>query len=150
MAYAAATFDCKADFPLELFDALVIHFSVRMPFETMSPSFVELVSRFSGPKVLLIQDEYDMPRKACALIRKLGVDTIFTTVPKPFVEKFYPSAELPNVKFRSCLTGYVPDELPFELARRWRNDASGSLTVEESCRSGTGNWDSKNPPSRSG
>ncbi|WWP79995.1 hypothetical protein V5279_01085 [Bradyrhizobium sp. 26S5] len=116
VAYAAATFDCKADFPLELFDALVIHFSVRMPFETMSPSFVELVSRFSGPKVLLIQDEYDMPRKACALIRKLGVDTIFTTVPKPFVEKFYPSAELPNVKFRSCLTGYVPDELPFELA----------------------------------
>ncbi|MHC2434435.1 hypothetical protein [Bradyrhizobium sp. USDA 4451] len=117
VAYAAATFDCRADFPLELFDALVIHFSVRMPFETMSPSFVELVSNFDGPKVLLIQDEYDMPRKACALIRKLGVDTIFTTVPRPLVEKFYPPDELPNVKFRPCLTGYVPDELPFELAR---------------------------------
>ncbi|WP_461357008.1 hypothetical protein [Bradyrhizobium sp. USDA 4454] len=115
VAYAAATFDCRADFPLELFDALVIHFSVRMPFETMSPSFVELVSGFCGPKVLLIQDEYDMPRKACALIKKLGVDTIFTTVPKPFVHQFYPPDELHNVKFKSCLTGYVPDELPFEL-----------------------------------
>ena len=117
VAYAAATFDCKADFPLELFDALIIHFSVRMPFETMSPSFVELVSGFRGPKVLLIQDEYDMPRKACALIRKLGIDTIFTTVPKPFVDQFYPPAEIPNVKLRPCLTGYVPDELPFELAK---------------------------------
>ena len=116
VAYAAATFDCKADFPLELFDAIVIHFSVRMPFEAMSPAFVELLSNFSGPKVLLIQDEYDMPRKACTLIRKLGVHTIFTTVPKPFVNQFYPPDELPGVKFKPCLTGYVPDELPIELA----------------------------------
>ncbi|MCP1968287.1 MULTISPECIES: hypothetical protein [Bradyrhizobium] len=115
VVYAAATFDCRADFPLELFDALIVHFSVRMPFETMSPSFVELVSKFSGPKILLIQDEYDMPRKACALIRKLGISTIFTTVPKPFIDRFYPADEVPNVNFRSCLTGYVPDELPFEL-----------------------------------
>ncbi len=115
VAYAAATIDCRADFPLELFDAIVIHFSVRMPFDAMSPSFVKLVSSFSGPKVLLIQDEYDMPRKACASIRKLGVDTIFTTVPGPFIAQFYPPEELPSVKFRSCLTGYVPDELPFEL-----------------------------------
>ncbi|MGF6311266.1 hypothetical protein ABIB82_005268 [Bradyrhizobium sp. i1.8.4] len=116
VAYAATTFDCRADFPLELFDALIIHFSVRMPFATMSPSFVERVSKFNGPKVLLIQDEYDMPRKACGLIRKLGIDTIFTTVPKPFIDRFYPPDEVPNVSFKSCLTGYVPDELPFELA----------------------------------
>jgi len=115
VAYAAATSDCKAEFPLELFDALIIHFSVRMPFETMSQDFVDLVANFSGPKVLLIQDEYDMPRKSCVLIRKLGIQTVFTTVPENFVHQVYPPDELPGVTFRPCLTGYIPDELPLEL-----------------------------------
>jgi hypothetical protein len=117
VAYAHATFDSKADFPLELFDAVVIHFSVRMPYETMSPVFVDLVSSFRGPKILLIQDEYDMPRKACVLIRQLGIQTLFTTVPPAFLRDFYPPDELPGVVFRSCLTGYIPDELPVELVK---------------------------------
>ena len=117
VSYAGATFDCKAEFPLELFDALVIHFSVRMPFATMSPDFVDRVASFSGPKILLIQDEYDMPRKACILIRKLGVQTIFTTVPEEYRHHFYPPGELPGVDFKSCLTGYIPDELPLELVK---------------------------------
>jgi hypothetical protein len=117
VAYAAATFDSRAEFPLELFDAVVVHFSVRMPFETMSPDFVNAVANFNGPKILLIQDEYDMPRKSCTLIRRLGIQTVFTTVPKEFVVQFYPPGELPNVKFKSCLTGYVPDELPLELVK---------------------------------
>jgi hypothetical protein len=66
---------------------------------------------------LLIQDEYDMPRKSCTLIRRLGIQTVFTTVPKEFVHQFYPPSELPTVKFKSCLTGYIPDELPFELVK---------------------------------
>jgi hypothetical protein len=117
VAYAAVTFDSKAEFPLEIFDAVVVHFSVRMPFETMSPDFVDAVANFNGPKILLIQDEYDMPRKSCILIRKLGIQTVFTTVPKEFIDQFYPPSELPNVKFKSCLTGYIPDELPLELAK---------------------------------
>jgi hypothetical protein len=65
VSYAAATFDRKVEFHLDLFDAIVIHFSVRMPLETLSSDFVAAVSRFTGPKILLIQDEYDMPRRAC-------------------------------------------------------------------------------------
>jgi hypothetical protein len=50
VAYAAVTFDSKAEFPLEIFDAVVVHFSVRMPFETMSLDFVEAVANFNGRK----------------------------------------------------------------------------------------------------
>jgi hypothetical protein len=110
--YAAATFDRRADFPLELYDALIIHFSVRLPFDTLAPDFVERVSTFDGPKILMIQDEYDMPAKACAWMRRLGIRIVFTTVPPEYRAAFYPPDAVPGIEFRQCLTGYIPDALP--------------------------------------
>jgi hypothetical protein len=121
VSYAAATFDRKVEFHLDLFDAIVIHFSVRMPLETLSSDFVAAVSRFTGPKILLIQDEYDMPRRACFWIRKLGVNTVFTTVPEEQIELFYPHSEVPGVAFKRCLTGYVPDEFPDHVVKPIRD-----------------------------
>lgn len=110
--YAAATSDRRADFPLELYDALVVHFSVRLPFDAMAPEFVERVSAFSGAKVLMIQDEYDMPAKACAWMRRLGVQVVFSTVPRQYRDAFYPPEAIPGIELRQCLTGYIPDALP--------------------------------------
>lgn len=110
--YAAATFDRRADFPLELYDALIVHFSVRLPFDIMAPEFVERVSAFSGAKVLMIQDEYDMPARACAWMRRLGVQVVFTTVPRQYRDAFYPPEAVPGIEFRQCFTGYIPDALP--------------------------------------
>jgi len=112
--FAAATGDRRADFPLDLYDALIVHFSVRMPFDRLSPQFAERIGAFDGPKLLMIQDEYDMPAKACAWIRQLGITVVFTTVPPEFRHAFYPAYAVPGVEFRRCLTGYVPDQLPTE------------------------------------
>lgn len=115
--FAAATHDRQADFPLDLFDAIIIHFSVRMPWEPiLSRDFAVKIAAFQGTKVLLIQDEYDLPAMTCAAIRRLGIHVVFTTVPPEHRADFYPSHSVPGVEFRQCLTGYVPDGMPEEAS----------------------------------
>jgi hypothetical protein len=114
--YAAATVDRKADFPLELYDAIIIHFSVRLSqLSHITSDFAFKVTRFSGTKVLLIQDEYDAPATACGWIRRLGIQAVFSTVPAEQRSNFYPAESVPNVQFHDCLTGYVPFRLPDDL-----------------------------------
>jgi hypothetical protein len=113
--FVSATHDRRADFPFELFDAIIIHFSVRLPWEgILAEEFANKLSVFKGSKVLLIQDEYDLPAKTCAAIRRLGVHHVFTTVPPEYRDQFYPSDSVKGVEFRQCYTGYVPDDLPLE------------------------------------
>ncbi len=113
ISFAPATFNRRADYPLELFDALIVHFSVRLPWKgVMSEDFSDKVAAFVGPKVLMIQDEYDLPQRACDAIRRLGIQFVFTTVPETYRQVFYPTNAVPGVTFKQCLTGYVPDDLP--------------------------------------
>jgi hypothetical protein len=83
-----------------------------LPYDGLSSDLVGAIETFGGPKILLIQDEYDMPAKTCAWIRRLGIDVVFTAVPPQFRETFYPADLCSGVEFRQCLTGYVPDRLP--------------------------------------
>lgn len=111
--YAAATLASRADFPLEHYDALIVHFSVRVPFRgVFSNDFGDKVTAFKGVKILMIQDEYDLPARSCAAIRRLGIDVVFSTVPSEYRDSFYPADAVPGVEFRQCLTAYVPEELP--------------------------------------
>ena len=111
--FAAATYDAQPEFPLSLFDAVSLHFSVRLAFDWhLSPSLASRIAQFQGAKVLIIQDEYDMPLTACSWIRRLGIQTVLSCVPEANREAFYPAAAVPGVKFVQCLTGYIPDELP--------------------------------------
>src|SRR3954462_5583692 len=41
------------------FDAVVVHYSVRMPFDQIPESTADRLSRFAGTKAIFIQDEYD-------------------------------------------------------------------------------------------
>ena len=97
---------------LEVFDAVGIHFSIRLPFDQVSSSVLHALEAFNGLKFLFIQDEYDFPQRTWYWIRKIGVNLVFTVVPEAGIETVYPKAEFPYTRFVTNLTGYVPEKLP--------------------------------------
>lgn len=107
--YAHATGDAVLNVDLAWFDAVILHYSVRLPFPGFFSKRIEQMLReYGGFKALFIQDEYDHTNLTKARIRDLGFQTVFTCVPRRAVEKVYPSEEFPAVRFEEVLTGYVP------------------------------------------
>lgn len=98
------TFNCD----LSGFDAIGVHYSIRLPYDQLSPSGVSALKKFAGLKILFIQDEYDHTHRAWHWIKEIGFDLVFTVVPSANVGRVYPSDEFPGVTFLSVLTGYVP------------------------------------------
>jgi len=110
--YAAACGNAASQLPLALFDAIVIHYSVRLSLDDhVSRSFAEALRATSCFKVLFIQDEYDATETARRWIEDLGVHCVFTCVPERYVHTVYPRSRFPHVKFVPTLTGYVPAKL---------------------------------------
>ncbi|MFN7855414.1 MAG: hypothetical protein ACK5OA_02320 [Acidovorax sp.] len=93
------------------FDAIALHYSVRLPYDQVSETTCSLFENFRGLRVLYIQDEYDHTHKAWAWIKKLKINLVFTVVPAESIEKIYPAEAFPGVRFISVLTGYVPHDL---------------------------------------
>lgn len=93
------------------FDAIALHYSVRLPYDQVSETTCSLFESFQGLKILYIQDEYDHTHKAWAWIKRLKINLVFTVVPAENIEKIYPAEKFPGVKFMSVLTGYVPHDL---------------------------------------
>jgi hypothetical protein len=96
---------------LSRFDAVIIHYCLRLPYNQISRSTAQALARFEGTKVLFIQDEYDYTRRTWEWIHRLGLHLVFTVVPEPHIARVYPPEEFPGVRFVSNLTGYVPQEL---------------------------------------
>lgn len=96
---------------LHLFDAVIIHYSVRLPFDQISEPTARALSSYSGLKVVFIQDEYDHTRRTWHWIQRLGVRLVFSSVPDASMARIYPPAEFPGVRFVSNLTGYAPEAL---------------------------------------
>jgi hypothetical protein len=96
---------------LSCFDAVAIHYSIRLAFDSISPSTVKALTEFRGVKFLFVQDEYDHTQRAWHWIKTLGFHLVFTVVPEVGVERVYPACEFPGTRFISTLTGYVPEEL---------------------------------------
>lgn len=96
---------------LDAFDAVVVHYSVRLPYDQIDSRGAEKLRAYQGLKVLFIQDEYDRTNHAKSLIRKIGFDLVFSVVPPQHLELIYPPAEFPGVVFVSNFTGYVPADL---------------------------------------
>lgn len=94
-----------------IFDAIIIHYSIRLPFDQLPKPAVEKLKNYNGLKVLFIQDEYDNTFRARYWIKSLGIQLVFTVVPAEGIETVYPAQELPGVRFVSNFTGYVPDSL---------------------------------------
>ncbi len=76
----------------------------------LSLGVADLVSSFCGPKMLLIQDEYENTEIARRWIERLGINSVFTNVLLDQVETVYPRNRFPNVDFLPTLTGYVPED----------------------------------------
>src|SRR5437588_248645 len=59
--YAPATNDAPCDIDLNLFDVIIIHYSVRLifPRHGLTPEFLHAVAAYDGLKILFIQDDYD-------------------------------------------------------------------------------------------
>ena len=106
--------DQYADFHVNLtrFDVVVIHYSLRLPFDQISLSLKESLKSYGGSKVLFIQDEYDHTHRAWHWIGELGIDLVFTCVPNGYIQEVYPSDKFPGVRFVNNLTGYVPEHIP--------------------------------------
>ncbi|MCZ7562525.1 MAG: glycosyltransferase [Burkholderiales bacterium] len=103
---------------LSRFDALILHYSLYLLDDVyLSKAAKERVAAFPGVKVLFVQDEYRQVNAMKDIIRKLGIDLLFTCVPEPEIEKVYPAKELPGLTKINTLTGYVPESL---LARATR------------------------------
>lgn len=109
--------DQTSEFNLDLscFDAVAIHYSIRLPYDQVSPSTAKALAEFNGLKFLFIQDEYDHTHRAWHWIKALGLQVVFTVVPQAGVERVYPAQEFSGTRFISILTGYVPDELSLNL-----------------------------------
>ena len=68
---------------VDRYDAVIIHFSVRLPFESLlDPELASAVTHFRGAKIAMPQDEYDLPLITTRRLIELGIDSVFTTVPE--------------------------------------------------------------------
>lgn len=103
----------SSEFAVDLsrFDAVAIHYSIRLPFDQISPSAAKALAEFKGLKFLFIQDEYDHTHRTWHWIKTLGLQLVFTVVPESGIEQVYPAREFPDTRFISNLTGYVPEGL---------------------------------------
>ena len=104
--YAHAMAGLKA-IPLEAFDCLVIHYSVRVAWGNISEADQKRLRNFSGKKVLFVQDEYDCTNTTSAFIEYCQLDLVFTCVPQKHISKVYPPEKFSRTRFVTNLTGYV-------------------------------------------
>lgn len=98
----------EADIAWDQFDAVVIHYCVRVVFDLIPNGLLLKVAKFEGPKILFVQDEYDLTRNIWKSVRQLGVSNVFTCVPEEHRQLVYPLNEVPRVQFTQTLTGFVP------------------------------------------
>jgi hypothetical protein len=94
---------------LDSFDALVIHYSnYLLDDRHFDASRRERIRNYRGLKVLFLQDEYRRVEGMRSAIRDLGIDVLFTCVPRSEWSAVYPRDSLPGVTLVETLTGYVP------------------------------------------
>lgn len=105
-AHISKTSKCNID--LSFYDALLIHYSVRLPLDQISQTWELAFACYKGFKGLFIQDEYEHTKRTWHWINRLKVDVVFTCVPERNIKKIYPNHLFENTKFVNVLTGYVP------------------------------------------
>ena len=107
---ASACGDARCEASPSLYDAVVVHYSVRvnLPRFHMSPSYTGALRDYEGLKVLFIQDDYDTTSVAWRWINTMGIDVVYTCIPRDCFAVAYPPEEFPNAEFMDSLTGFVP------------------------------------------
>lgn len=107
--YASATREATCSLDLSIFDAVVLHYSIRVSLTShLSSSYAEQLKGYPGLKVLFIQDEYDSTCTAWDWIHSLGIHVVYTCVPPEYLDYVYPGDRFRQVGFVNNLTGFVP------------------------------------------
>jgi hypothetical protein len=101
----------KNDVDLVSFFAIIVHYSVRLPFGQLRNASIARLKAYEGLKVLFIQDDYNNTGLSKKTIRNVGFSLVYTAVPSSSIEKIYPREEFEGTKFINCLTGYVSEGL---------------------------------------
>jgi hypothetical protein len=113
--YISSNQESELNVNLDNFDAIIIHYSIRLPFDQIPECYINDFQEFKGIKAIFIQDEYDYTKRAWYWIKRLNITLVFTVVPRENISKAYPTKEFPGVSFVNVLTGYVPEILPQTL-----------------------------------
>ena len=110
--YAPGTHDARLLYDLEFFDAIILHYSVRLCHDWyISPAVAEAIAGSDAYRVVFVQDEYDNTRQTRKWLRDLGINTVYTCVPERYLRDAYPEEDTPGIEFIHTLTGWVPARL---------------------------------------
>lgn len=116
-AHAARVTDSLVD--LSVFDAVVVHYSLRLVSDAgMSDQWASELRAFNGAKVLFVQDEYESTETTRRWMERLGFDVVFTCVPEPSVKDVYLPSRFSKTRFVTTLTGFVPPRFEDGAARK--------------------------------
>jgi hypothetical protein len=111
------------EFPLERFDAVVVHYSVFIAVDAyLGPRTRRRLRDFGGLKAVFLHDEYRFVSRTVAAIEDLGIGLVFTCVDPSEWPKVYPPELTGGAQLEQVLTGYVSDALtlyrPVPLRKR--------------------------------
>jgi hypothetical protein len=143
VAFCSTTPYNDDSFPdLSAFHVVVLHYSFFPDLEWAVPqSLEERVSRFDGPKLLYLQDEYDNTERARRWMERFSITCLlFACVPRESIPSVCPSGRFPKTGFRTTLTGYVPDGVADVRLRPLREGLSWSAIADGSCTLATATW----------
>ena len=93
----------------ENFDAIIIHYSLRIAHRLVTKKIYNQIKKFPGVKILFVQDEYENTNTVINSIINLKINIVYTCVPKKYIYTIYPKSRLKNVEFVQTLTGYIPE-----------------------------------------
>ena len=96
--------------PLEKFDCVLVHYSIRVAFSAFSDRDVQRLKNYQGNKILFVQDEYDYTESVRGIIKRCKFDLVFTCVPPLSINDIYPESKFPKTRFVNTLTGYVNED----------------------------------------
>lgn len=93
------------------FDAVIIHYSLRVAYNALPSRLMNQITQFSGVKFLFVQDEYDFTEITCQAIETLKIDVVYTCVPIKHLNSVYPVNRFSKIRFIETYTGFAPEEV---------------------------------------
>ena len=120
ISYSAIDYYIDRKIDIDDFDATIIFYSTSAQIRHFNENhpMSEALRSFAGPKIAILQDEYDHMVLAPHVFSAWGVTHIVTNMPEGYERVVYPESVLGNVKFIHALTGYVPDNLLVALPQK--------------------------------
>lgn len=113
--FAPCTHTQECIYDLTQYDAVVLHYCVRLCFQGhLSPSYEAALKAYPGLKILFAQDEYDCTNTLKQAVHDLGIQCLFTCVPPASIRAVYSEKFFDHVHFVNTLTGYVPPDFDLQ------------------------------------